>query len=68
MSQINQIIQYENGELSESETIHLFGELVKTKLAWKLQGHYGRTAAMLIEAGYIDIAGNVLYLPEEEWN
>ena len=44
------IIDYEMGSLSKSETISLFQELVNSGLAWKLQGHYGRTAQALIDA------------------
>lgn len=49
--QIDQIIAYENGELNEEETIELFQSLIDSGMAWQLQGHYGRTAAALIEAG-----------------
>lgn len=47
------VIAYENGELNETETIELFQELVDSGLAWQLQGHYGRTAAALIDAGLV---------------
>lgn len=50
---INQIIAYEEGELSEEEVISLFQKLVDTGQAWSLQGHYGRTAVALIEAGVV---------------
>ena len=53
MDQIDKIIAYENGELDDEKTIELFQELVDSGLAWKLQGHYGRTAMALIEAGYV---------------
>lgn len=51
MSQIGRMIDFENGELSEGETIELFQELIDSGLAWKLQGFYGRTAEDLINAG-----------------
>ena len=51
MKNLNTIIQYENGELTEDEMIALFQELIDSGLAWKLQGSYGRTARDLIEQG-----------------
>jgi hypothetical protein len=51
------IIGYENGELDEDETIELFQHLVDTGLAWQLQGHYGRTAAVFIKAGAVTVKG-----------
>ena len=44
---------FESGELDREETIELFQHLIKTGLAWKLQGSYGRTAQALIQAGEI---------------
>ena len=56
----SQIIAFETGELDDDKTIDLFAMLIKTGQAWTLQGSYGRTAASLIEGGYISKEGNVL--------
>ena len=47
------VMDYESGLLDEQETIEGFQELVNSGLVWQLQGHYGRTAVSLIEAGLI---------------
>jgi len=39
---------------SEEQVLEAWQHLVDTGLAWKLQGFYGRTAASLIEQGYIN--------------
>lgn len=51
----NLIIAYEQGDLSQEDTIDMFQELVRSGLAWKLQGTYGRTAARLIEDGLVSL-------------
>lgn len=53
MDVLDKVIAYENGELGETETVALFQDLVDSGLAWTLQGHYGRTAHALIEAGLV---------------
>lgn len=52
MQLVDAIIAYECGGLDEYETVELFQKLIDSGLAWTLQGHYGRTASELIEAGY----------------
>lgn len=50
---IDEIIAYENGELSDEQVLDLFQDLVNTGMAFRLQGHYVRTAMMLLQEGLI---------------
>ena len=50
-STVDFIIEYEAGALSEEEVIDGFQQLIDNGIVWSLQGHYGRTAATLIDAG-----------------
>lgn len=51
------IMGYEQGTLGTRDTLLLFAHLIETGMAWSLQGHYGRSAASLIEAGTISPEG-----------
>jgi hypothetical protein len=64
MVNIDRIMAYESGEQSEEETIAMFQELIDDGTAWTLQGHYGRTAQALIEAGIChaaDVSDSLAY-------
>lgn len=56
---IDLIIRYEQGDTSFAENLALFADLIKSGMAWQLQGSYGRTAAGLIEAGLITPEGEI---------
>lgn len=58
--QVDMIMSYEQGDLSDEDTLELFSRLIKSGLAWKLQGSYGRTAKALIDAGRISSKGDIL--------
>jgi hypothetical protein len=61
----DRIIAYEFDELTPTQTVELFSELVRTGLAFGLQGHYGRTAQALINGGYLAPDGTILATIEE---
>ena len=63
---ISWIIAYEDDALSTDDCIDLFATLVASGDAWHLQGHYGRTAAYLIDCGFIANDGTILEYPDEE--
>ena len=54
---LQDLIDYEDGILDPDETLDLFSSLVRTGLVWELQGHYGRTASGLIQAGVLTPSG-----------
>lgn len=57
---IDYIIEYESGELSQWQVLELFAYLIKSSLAWSLQGFYGRQASALIDNNYISQTGEIL--------
>lgn len=56
---VDDIIAYENGDLSNLQVLELFAILVRTGAAWSLQGHYGRTANAMLEQGLLDPDGTI---------
>ncbi|MFE7463080.1 hypothetical protein ACFU6R_03110 [Streptomyces sp. NPDC057499] len=54
------LISYEADELEIDEIMDLFATLIRSGMAWTLQGHYGRTAEAMIEQGLIGPEGDVL--------
>ena len=55
LDQLDKIMKYEDGAMTEPEMIEFFQGLVDTGLAWELQGRYGRTARDLILAGLVKL-------------
>ena len=51
MQLVDQLIAYEEGQVTEDEQIALFQHLIDTGTCWHLPGHYQRVAATLIEGG-----------------
>ena len=49
----------EGDNASRDEQIEAWAYLIKTGLAWSLQGWFGRTASSLIDANIIDKEGNI---------
>lgn len=46
------IIRFESGDADEDEIIEEFQKMIDSDIVWQLQGAYGRTAQLLIDAGY----------------
>lgn len=47
------MMAWEAGTLPYDQYIELFQQLVNNGMAWKLQGMYGREAALLLKTGEI---------------
>jgi len=63
---VSALMDYEAGDLDGMGTLELFSHLVSTGQAWSLQGHYGRNADALINAGWLDSRGEILRYPDDE--
>lgn len=53
MQLVEQLIAYEEGQITGEDEIALFQQLIDTGTCWHLDGHYHRVAATPIEAGLI---------------
>ena len=53
MRLVDQLIAYEEGQITHDEEVAFFEHLVETGVCWELPGHYQRVGATLIEAGLI---------------
>jgi hypothetical protein len=52
MNMFGLLNDYEDGLLTDDETISMFQDLIDSRIVWGLQGSYGRMAEALIEQGY----------------
>jgi hypothetical protein len=53
MNLVDKMMAWESDEMSETEAIAFFQELVNTGIVWMLQGSYGRQAMRFLEAGLV---------------
>ena len=51
MPNVQDIIDYENGDMDWDRIVEMFQKLIDSGQAWTLQGSYGRMAQRLIENG-----------------
>jgi len=49
---VQDIIDYENGDMDWDRIVEMFQKLIDSGQAWTLQGSYGRMAQSLIDDGY----------------
>jgi len=61
MLPVQDIIDYENGDMDWDRIVDMFQKLIDSGQAWTLQGSYGRMAQSLIDDGYCTY-------PEQEKN
>jgi len=50
---VDDMIDWENGDMSEENEIEFFQKLLDTGMAWTLQGMYGRRTVELLNEGYL---------------
>ena len=52
---VDSLIAWESGELTEAETVAMFQKMIDDGSVWRLQGSFGRTAMDLIRQGYCQL-------------
>lgn len=55
---LEMMMEFEQGNLSLTETVELFQKLIDNGMAWTLQGFYGRHAMALVDAGLCHLPVN----------
>lgn len=58
---LDKITAFEEGELTLVQVLELFSYLIRSKLLWRLQGNYERTAQDLLDRGLIDSSGEIVW-------
>lgn len=57
MDEITEIVRFENGELSKSESLAMFQRLINSGTAFELGGWYSEKAMELVKHGYCSLPG-----------
>ena len=58
MMNVQDIMDYENGDMDWDRIVDFFQGLIDSGMAWKLQGSYGRMAQNLIDEGECFLPGD----------
>ena len=58
---LDKITAFEEGELTLVQVLELFSYLIRSKLLWRLQGNYERTAQDLLDRELIDSSGEIVW-------
>ena len=54
----------EHSHITNENILILFGNLIRTGMAWSLQSHYGRVAIRIIDDGFINRKGEIIKVPK----
>lgn len=56
---VTRLIALDEGTLADEERVELFAYLIRSGLAWSLQGRIGREAADYVRGGVISETGEI---------